>query len=35
LHTGKCGGHLMDIVNALRIGECLKVAFIALVTGWR
>jgi hypothetical protein len=26
---------LMDIVNALRIGECLKVAFIALVTGWR
>jgi hypothetical protein len=28
-------GHLMGIMNALRIGEYLKVAFIALMAGRR
>jgi hypothetical protein len=28
-------GHLMGIMNALRIGERLKAAHIALVAGWR
>jgi hypothetical protein len=35
VHPGKACGHLMGIMNALRLGECLKVAFIALVAGWR
>ena len=35
VHPGKTYGRLMDIVNVLRAGEYLKVAFVALVAGLR
>jgi biopolymer transport protein ExbD len=37
LHTDKrrAYGHLMGIMNALRTGECLKVAVVALLAGSR
>jgi hypothetical protein len=37
LHTDNAVAHglMMGIMNGLRAGEYLKVAFVALVAGWR